>query len=104
MKRFLAAVERRLLTEREEAITTTRFRALPVGRKERVPLVPTPPSEHDIVMRRRAARIAELRGEGLRLSQIAALTGLTEKQITYAEHCAEERARVAQRREVARGR
>ena len=97
MRRFLDAVERRRLAEHEARIVSADFAALPVVREPKVRPAPGQRrrEEHEGFLRR-AARIAALRRRGATMQEICCLTGLTERQVRYAEGYAE---RVAERRE-----
>lgn len=87
MKGFLAAVELRLLAEREQRITETPFEELPATRRTREPLGPKGETRHEREAREMAARIArvrELRAEGMSYQAIAEASGLTERQVRLA--------------------
>lgn len=97
MRRFLEAVEARRLAEHEARIVASDFAELQVVREPK--LKPAPgqrrKEEHEAFLAR-AARVAKLRARGLEMAAICALTGLTERQVRYAEGYAE---RAAERRE-----
>lgn len=87
MKRFLDAVERRLLVEHETRIVETPYSNLPVVRVPHEPLGPKGETEREREareMKLRIARVKQMRSLGMTYHAIAASTGLTERQARLA--------------------